>query len=598
MPNNIQKIIKKSTNPKLIESAFEFAKEAYKDKYRLSGENYILHTTRVALMLDKMNLDPLTIAFGILHDVLDDVPGSVRKTEIKEIERKFGKEISYLIEKISELGKVRYPLSVGIKNKKIFTRDKIENLRKTFLALAGDLRVVLVELISRLDGLNFLNYLSKDQQKISALETLQIFVPIASRLGLSEIRRNLEDTAFSYLLPNRFNWLKENIKEQYEEREKYLKKFIPHLKKIFQKERAKILDINYRAKSYWSTYQKLKKYEMNLDRVHDLLALRIIASDVESCYKVLGIIHKYFKPISEEINDYIAHPKPNGYRSLHTTILLEGGKATEIQIRTDQMHKEAEYGVCAHWSYKEKIDLTKQSNGFGWINPIRSQGDFAKIQKEQTSNGVKNVPDFWKTFKIDFFAEQVFAFTPKGDVIVLPKNSTPIDFAYAVHSDIGNHCESAKIGGKIVQLNHILENGDVIEISVNKNKKPSKDWLRFVKTSFARSHIKKLTDQDKLGFRFPLPSFIRKKLTEISEAAKKKRGDKELIKNGGVKHVYLAGQKGMLIHVAKCCNPQSGDKVGAYLAQNRAAVLHRTSCSNFKKILEKFPEKVIDASWE
>jgi guanosine-3',5'-bis(diphosphate) 3'-pyrophosphohydrolase len=581
MSSDIQKTIfhlaAKSSNPKLIEDAFEFAREAYKEKYRLSGENYIIHTTRVASALDKMNLDSTTIAFGLLHDVLDDIPNFIRRVEIKEIEKKFGKEISRLIENNSKLNKVRYSLSVGIRDKKTFTREKIENLRRMFLALSGDLRVVLVELISRLDGLNFLHQLPEDQQKLYAFETLQIFVPIADRLGLSEIRRNLEDAAFSCLSPDKFKWLKENVKGEYEERERYLKRFIPKLKKIFKKERVKILDINYRAKSYWSTYQKLIKHKMNFDEIHDLLALRIIAADIESCYRILGIIHKHFKPISEEIDDYIAKPKPNGYRSLHTTIFPEENKITEVQIKTEEMHKEAEYGICAHWSYKEKIDLKKEEKNFEWL---------------------KNIPDFWKTFQIDFFENKIFAFTPKGDVIVLPKDSTPVDFAYAVHSDIGNHCESAKISGKIVQLNHILENGDVVEIAVNKNKNPSKDWLKFVKTSLAKSHINRLTDQNKTKFRFPLPGFIRKKITEISEASKKRKEEKLKFGKGNVRQISLAGQKGILMHIAKCCNPQPGDKVGAYLAQNRAAVLHKISCSNFKIISEKFPEKIIDASWE
>jgi len=577
MPSDIEKIIKNSLTPKIIEEAFQFAKNAYKDKNRLSGENYITHATRVALMLDKMNLDSTTIAFGLLHDVIDDAPDSTKKIEIKEIEKKFGGEISRLIERISGLNRVRYSLSTGMKENKALTKEKIENLRRMFLALAGDLRVVLVELLSRLDGLNLLHFLSEDKQKLYALETLQIFVPVANRLGLSEIRRKLEDISFSYVFPEKFKWLEKNIKGKYEEREKYLKKFIPYLEKILKKERVKFLDVNYRAKSYWSTYQKLVKHEMNFDEVHDLLALRIIAVDVESCYKILGIIHKYFKPISEDIDDYIAHPKPNGYRSLHTTIFSQENKITEVQIRTEEMQKEAEYGVCAHWSYKEKVDLQKEGKNFEWV---------------------KSVPEFWKTFKIDFFANKVFSFTPKGDVIVLPKNSTPIDFAYAVHSDIGNHCDGAKIGGKIVQLNHLIENGDIVEITVNKNRTPSKDWLRFVKTNLAKSHIKRLTEQDKSGFRFPLPGFIRRKITEISEASKRKKEQKELVKKEGSKQIYLAGQKGMLIHIAKCCNPQAGDKIKAYLAPNRATVLHKNSCSIFKKIAEKFPEKIIDATWE
>ncbi len=627
MSDDIQKLIKRSSDPKLIEGVFGFAKEAYKDKHRASGENYIFHAVRVASMLDKMDLDPSTIAFALLHDVLDDVPDSARAIEIKEIEKKFGKDISLLVEKISTLSKVRYSLSIAIKDRKAFGREKAENLRKMFLALSGDLRVILVELTSRLDGLNFLRYLPQDQQKLFALETLQIFVPVANRLGLSEIRRNLEDSAFSYLFPTKFKWLKENIKGQHEEREKYLRKFIPRLKKIFAKERVKISDINYRAKSYWSTYRKIVKHDMNFDRIHDLLALRIISTDVENCYRILGVLHKHFKPISEEINDYIAKPKLNGYRSLHTTIfssssqillnqqgldkkklIREKGKTwegkqdkiTEVQIRTEEMHREAEYGVCAHWSYKEGVDLMKEGKSFDWVNPVRSRGGLEIIQKKQTSNGVKDIPEFWKTFKINFFTNQVFCFTPKGDVIVLPKNSTPVDFAYAVHSNIGDHCELAKVGGKIMPLNHVLENGDIVEITINKKKNPSKDWLRFVKTSLARSRIRKLTGEDGSALKFPLsiPGFIKRKIVEISEASKKKRAEKEKIEKNKGGQIYLAGQKGMLVHMAKCCNPRPGDKVGAYLTKNRSTVLHRISCDNFKKLSEKFPDKVIEASWK
>lgn len=577
LANIKNRLIIKSQEPELIRAAFDFATQAYKDRFRLSGENYIVHAARVANYLDKMNLSPAIIAFGILHDILDELPDSAKKIELKEVEKKFGPEMSYLIEKISGLGKIRYSLSTGVKENRRFTKEKIENLRRMFLSLCGDLRVVLIELVSRLDGMNYLHLLQGEKQKIFALETLQIFVPVASRLGLSEIRRNLEDVSFACLLPNKFKWLKDNVSEQYEEREKYLKRFIPHIEKIFKRERINVLDINYRAKSYWSTYQKLLRKEMDINKIHDLLALRIITNDVSDCYKILGIIHKHFRPISEEINDYIAKPKKNGYRSLHTNIALEGNKIIEIQIRTEEMQREAEYGICAHWSYKEKIDLKKEGGNFDWL---------------------KNVPDFWKTFKIEFFENKVFCLTPKGDVIVLTKGSTPVDFAYAVHSDIGNHCESAKINGKMVSLSHILENGDVVEVTINKNKLPSKDWLKFVKTSLAKSHIKKLTDSGPSIFRLPLPGFIRKKITEISEAREKKKIEKQKVKSGGIRQIHVAGQKGMLIHIAKCCSPQPGDKVGAYLAQNRATVLHKVSCSNFKKITEKFPEKIVDASWD
>jgi GTP pyrophosphokinase len=573
----ILQITEKSSDPQLVEDAFEFAKTAYKDKFMASGENYINHATRVASMLDKMNLDPETIAFGLLHDVMDEKIPAAKGVEKKAIEKKFSFEIADLLERISELRKIRYSLEMDVKEKKVVTRERLENMRRMFLAIAGDLRVVLVELISRLDGLNFLDYLPDDKRKLHALETLQIFVPIAHRLGLSEIRRKMEDISFYYLFPKRFKWLKKNIKEEYEEREKYLKKFIPKLKKILNKERVEVVDINYRVKSYWSTYKKLVKKNMEFGKIHDLLAIRVIVSDIESCYKTLGIVHKHFKPISEEIDDYIAKPKANGYRSLHTTIFSEEDKVTEIQIKTEEMHKEAEYGICAHWSYKENVDLKKEHKNFEWV---------------------QDMSEFWQNFKIDFFPNKVFTFTPKGDIIALPSGSTPVDFAYAVHSEIGNRCESAKINNKMVQLSQVLENGDVVAITTNKNKIPSKDWLRFVKTSFAKSHIKKLTSEMETGFKLPIPGFIKRKFIEISEAAKKKKEEKKLIKKEGPRQLYLAGQKGMLIHKAKCCNPQPGDKVKAYITRRRAAVLHRTSCENFKRIAEKFPEKIVDASWE
>lgn len=589
MSANIQKtfqqLAERSSNPKLIEDVFEFAKKIYKDKNRLSGENYIHHVARVALALERMNLDIKTIVAGILHDALDDIPEATKNNEINLIKKNFGEEIAYLVNQVSLLSKIRYSLTNNIDNKKSFTKEKIENLRKMFIAIAGDLRVILIELISRLDGQNFLRDLPKEKQKLYSFETLQIFVPVANRLGLSEIKRNLEDVAFSYLFTEKFEWIKENIKEKYSEREKYLKKFIPRLKKILKKEGIKILGINYRAKSYWSTYQKLLRHDMDFNKVHDLLALRIIAQNTESCYKILGVIHKHYQPISEEINDYIAKPKPNGYRSLHTTILLESGpndskqskKITEIQIRTEEMSKEAEFGVCAHWAYKEKIDLKKEVKEFEWM---------------------KEASNFWKTFKIDFFTNQVFVLTPKGDVISMKKGATPVDFAYAVHSDIGNHCESAKIKEKIVPLSHVLENGDVVEIITNKKKQPSPDWLKFVKTNLAQSHIKKAITQTNSFFNIPIPGFIKQKFIEITEKAQRKKREQQQVKKGRISQIYLAGQKGMLVNIAKCCSPQPGDKVMTYLTKYRAAVLHKSSCENFQKLAKNFPDKVINASWE
>lgn len=582
LASKIQKIIKHSDNPKLIEDTFLFAKEFYKDKKRLSGENYIHHAVRVASVLDGMKMDSIVIAFGLLHDALDDLPPYTKKIALSDIENKFGQELADLIKRISDLSKVRYSLAINVREKKIATKNKIENLRRMFLAIAGDLRVILVELISRIDGSNFLRYLPEEKQKLYALETLQIFAPVANRLGLGGIRRNLEDISFYHLFKERFDWLKGKIKEPYEERKRYLDKFIPHLKKILKKEKVKFIDISYRAKSYWSTYQKLLRHDMDFDRIHDLVALRIIVKDIQTCYRVLGIIHKHFKPISEEIDDYIARPKPNGYRSLHTTVFCkrnerEEEKVVEIQIKTEEMQREAEYGIYAHWSYKEKINFRKEAGKFEWT---------------------KEIPELWKTFEFNSFSNQVFAFTPRGDVIVLPKGATPVDFAYNIHSEIGNHCELAKVNGKITPLSHVLENGDVVEIAVNKNRKPSKDWLRFVKTGLARSHIKKAIAETESGFAFGLPGFIKKKVFEIIEKVQKKERDKIKVKAQKPREIYLAGQKGILVNIAKCCNPEADDKVAAYLTKYRAAVLHKTSCQNFKELAQKYPEKIIKASFE
>ena len=575
MQKTIQTIIKSSKNPELLREAFEFAELAYKDKKAPWGELYLQHVAGTALNLQRLNLDTKTIIAGILHDVLE-LQDQDTETQLKDIQKRFGLEVADIISSFLNLKRIYFSFQIS-QREKFFEKEKIENVRKMFLAIAKDVRVVLIELASRIDRLHKIKNSPQKTQELYSTETLQVFVPIANRFGLGSIKRELEDLAFEYLLPEDFNWLKNTLRQPYEEREKHLKRFIPHLNKILKKEHIKVVSINYRAKSYWSTWQKLQRNNMDLSKVTDLLALRIVTYDVEGCYKTLGIIHKHFKPISEEIKDYIARPKPNGYRSLHTTIQTNDGDITEIQIRTEEMQQEAEYGICAHWFYKEQDAMHKNEKEFDWV---------------------KNVPDFWKTSRIDFFEDRVFAFTPKGDVVDLPMGASVIDFAYAIHSEVGNHCESAKILGKIVPLTYSIKNGDVVEITVNKNKNPSKDWLKFVKTGVAKEHIRKFTGPARSFFRLPIPGFIKQKFTQIVEQRKKAKEEKIKVKKENITQVFLAGQKGILMHIAKCCSPKPGDKVKAYLSKQRAAVIHKTSCSNFKKIAEKFPEKIIDASWE
>ncbi len=425
------------------------------------------------------------------------------------------------------------------------------------LAATGNANSILAELSGRLDGVQKIAQLKKEEQALYAIETLDIFVPIANRLGLGEIKRNLEDPAFAILLPEKFVWLQGQLKEKHEERQRYLKKVIPRLKRILQREHVVVLDMHARSKSYWSTWQKLERHQMNFEKLHDLVAIRVIVKDVAACYKTLGIMHKYFQPISGHIQDYIAKPKENGYQSLHTTVYLEPEKYSEIQIKTEAMHSEAEHGIYAHWAYKEKINLSHKQ-------------------------------------EIDFFEDYVFAFTPKGDIIKLPKGSTPIDFAYAIHSDIGNHCEGAKISGKIVPLSHALQTGDMIEITTKKDKLPSASWLSFVKTGFAKSHIRKIITSTSSSI-FSIPSYLKKK---IFGRKKELSGPSSLPKKTiPKKELHIAGQKGILVTIAKCCLPEHSDPSKAYLTRQRTAMLHKISCENFIKLSAKFPEKVVEAAW-
>jgi len=581
MLNILEKIKKNNNEPELVERVFQFAQKAHSGQKRQSGEDYIFHPLRVALTLTEINLDPKTVAAAILHDLHDDTPIS-----LDEIEREFGKEIAFLVEGVSKLGRLRYPKEgLLIKPIKDLLADRAnlqaENLRKMFFAMAEDLRVILIKLADRLDNMRTLNYLPKDKQKRISLETLEIFAPLADRLGMGEMKKRLEDLAFPYIYPQEYNWLMSQVKEKYENREKYLKRIEPKVKEILERESIIPLDIHSRAKGYWSLYQKLLRNEMDFERIHDLVALRIIVKNLESCYKALGALHKNFKPLLGKIQDFIALPKPNGYQSIHTTCFCLEGKLVEFQIRTVEMHENAENGICAHWAYKEKVDLKKRGKKFAWVEQLRDW------QKE-----IFESKEFLEGLKTDFFKNRIFVFTPRGDVIDLPGDATSIDFAYHVHTEVGNHCSGAKINGEMVPLLTILKNGDVVEIIVDKNKSPSRDWLKFVKTSLARSHIKK---EIKGGF-----------LEIIGEKISPKRLVKKIFREkGGLiplskrisPRVIIGGKTDISFVFAKCCNPKPGNKIIAYVTKNKGASIHHLSCPNLKKLQSKWPQKVIKASW-
>ena len=585
MQKQLQKIIENSSDPKLIEKAFQFAKDAHFNQKRFSGEDFILHPLRVAQILSEMKLGSKTIAAGFLHDVPDDT----EKT-LQDIEKEFGKEITFLVEGVSKLGKLRYPKEeLEVKSAEVRIKEPVdrraENLRKMFFAMGEDLRVVLIKLADRLHNMETLNSLPPEKQKRIALETLEIFAPLADRLGMGEIRNQLEDLAFPYLYPKEYEWLMKNVKERYEKREKYLKRVKLLLRKILKKGKIKPIDVHSRPKHYWSLYQKLLKNEMDFERIHDLVALRVIVDDVKTCYEVLGIIHKFWKPLPGRIKDYIAFPKPNGYQALHTTCFCLDGKITEIQVKTKKMHEGAEYGIAAHWAIKEGIDLKTQKKRFAWVQQLKDWQD-----------KVLGSEEFLEGLKIDFFKNRIFIFTPKGDVIDLPEGACPIDFAYAVHTDIGNRCAGAKVNGRIASLTHSLKNGDVVEIIVDKNKKPSRDWLKFVKTGLARSKVRSYLKQ--AGRLEGLRGFLKEKVKIIRTLPKlRPRPHFKKIQKGKIV-VSLAGQTGLQIYLAKCCSPRSGDPIKVYITKNRGASVHKANCKNLIRVQKKWPQKIVEASWK
>jgi GTP pyrophosphokinase len=580
----IRKIIS-GADAKLIAKAFEFAKEAHQGQKRASGEDYIQHPIRVAQILKKMRLDSQTIAAGFLHDLPDDT-----KKTLEDIEKEFGKEVAFRVEGVSKLGKLHYSKedlevkSAAERLKKPIDL-KAENLRKMFFAMAQDLRVILIKLADRLHNMETLGSLPPEKRKRIALETLEIFAPLANRLGMGAMKGKLEDLAFPYIYPREFEWLMENFKERYGEREKYLEKVKPVLKKILREGRIRPIDIHSRAKHHWSLYEKLLSHEMDFDKIYDLVALRVIVNDVKDCYKTLGIIHKSWKPLPGRIKDYIALPKPNGYQALHTTLFCLDGKITEIQVKTKKMHEEAEHGIAAHWATKEGIDLKTQRRKFAWV-----------AQLNDWQKGIVNPKEYFEGLKIDFFKNRIFVFTPMGDVIDLPEGATPVDFAYAVHTEIGNRCSGAKINGKIATLSGTLKNGDVVEIIIDKKRRPSQDWLNFVKTNLAKSRIREELKKDLSPQEKRPSSKVRPKAPPdkpIAKGADSKPAAPRSIKTG----VSLAGETGMKIYLAQCCKPQTGQEIKAYITQNKGASVHEINCQNLIRIQKKWPQKIIEATW-
>ncbi len=454
----------------LLERAYAVAEAAHKSRNRFSGHPYITHPLAVTIALAEMRFALPVVIAGLLHDVLEDSP-----VTYEELEREFGSDVAGMVNGVTKLGTLKYRGA----------ERYVENLRRMFLAMAADVRVVFVKFADRIHNLRTLDAVPESKRRRIALETLEIYAPIANRLGMGEMRGVMEDLSFAYVNPKEYAWVTDLVQDRLEKKTHVLERLSALVTKDLEKAGLPVLSISGRTKHLYSLYRKLLRHNRDMNQIHDLVALRVHVPTVSDCYATLGIIHQRWKPLKGRIKDYIAQPKPNGYQSLHTTVFAEDGEIAEIQIRTPEMHEAAEYGIAAHWQYTEadKQSRVPQSKELPWMTEI------AKINKEVSDH--KEFLDRFEAWKVDFFQNRIFVFTPNGDVIDLPEEATPVDFAYAIHTDIGNSMTSVRVNDDIAPLSRPLVSGDVVEIITDKKRKhPSSDWMKFVKTHNAKSKIK------------------------------------------------------------------------------------------------------------
>lgn len=635
----LQKIKENCTNVDLdiVNKAFNLAYEAHKEQKRESGEPYIIHPIDVAVILAELGMDTSTIVAGLLHDVIEDTDYTY--DDIKNI---FSEEVANLVSGVTKITKMEY------KSKE---EQQADNFRKMLLAMASDIRVIIIKLADRLHNMRTLKYMPKEKQKRISKETLDIYAPLAHRLGISKVKWELEDLCFRYLHEEEYYDLVHQISEKRVERETYIAQII---KDLYSKlEEAEIdSDIDGRPKHFYSIYRKMVTKNKSIEQIFDLTAIRILVNSVKDCYEVLGIVHTIYKPIPGRFKDYIAMPKPNMYQSLHTTVIGPQGKTFEIQIRTFEMHKTAEYGIAAHWKYKEGD--TSDTKGKSFENKLVWLRDMLEWQKETS-----DAEEFMEGFKINLFTDEIFLFTPKGVVIDLPNGATPIDFAYRIHTDIGNKCIGAKVNGKIVPLDYKLKTGQIVEIlTSNSSKGPNMDWLSIAKSNQAKSKIKawfkkakkeeninkgkevfekelkkqsvhyadiaKGESHDKFIKRYNIncmddlyalvglgaivaSSFIAKlKEENLSKDEKDKNLNKAIEENISKNEkkkkdtsygVTVKGENNLMVRFAKCCNPVPGDDILGYITKGRGVSIHRKDCGNLNSLIKEDPQKVVDVSW-
>ena len=628
----------------LIAKAYDKAEELHQGQLRKSGEPYFIHPKAVAIILAQLGMDDATIVAGLLHDVVEDT-----NYTREQMAQDFGDEVTLMVDGVTKLGSLKFDNQ---------EEAQAENLRKMFLAMSKDIRVLIIKLADRLHNMRTAEYWTPEKQKEKSRETLDIYAPLASRLGIYTVKFELEDTALKYLYPEVFHKLEQEVSVKKEQRERFIETAIERIRKSLDQMNLHY-DIAGRSKHLYSIYRKMSQQKKQLDEIFDLIAIRVIVDSVRDCYAVLGQIHTMWKPIPGRFKDYIAMPKPNMYQSLHTTVLGESGDPFEIQIRTYEMHRVAEYGIAAHWKYKE--GRTKEQQGsddlkLAWVRQT--------LEWQQEMSDPK---EFMETLKMDLFSSQVFVFTPRGEVIDLPAGSTPLDFAFKIHTDVGCKCVGAKVNGKMVTIDHKLNNGDIVEIVTSANASgPSNDWLKIVKSSTAKTKIRQFlrkanrSDDVDRG-KDLLDKYVKKKGYDpqlVERAANMNRAMKELGIANGMDELYVqigknsallskyaaqlfkyydeeqllasrkeeerakallaSGEKkeredrsrrdnpgiivkgadNLMIRIARCCNPVPGDQIVGFITKGRGISVHRADCSNILSLPEEERARFIDVEWE
>jgi GTP diphosphokinase / guanosine-3',5'-bis(diphosphate) 3'-diphosphatase len=566
LPALIAKV--KAYNPNadtaVVEKAYEFAAFIHRDHKRLSGDPYITHPIAVANFLADLEQDPKTIAASLLHDVVED--GDVTKEQLAE---KFGAEIAKLVEGVTKLSQFSF---AGREER------QAENFRKMFVAMGEDFRIIIIKLADRLHNMQTLQYLSPERQIATAIETRDIFAPLAHRMGMWRLKWQLEDLAFLYLQPGQYEEIKNKVAERRGDREAFIENFINALKALLDKTGLKA-EVNGRAKHFFSIHQKMTDQNLEFDEIFDLTAVRVITETVKDCYNVLGIVHDAWKPVPGRFRDYIAMPKSNGYQSLHTTVIGPDGRPVEVQIRTREMHRVAEYGVAAHWRYKEGETDKILDQKMAWFR-----------QMLDWQSELKDAKDFMENLKTDLVVPEVFVFTPKGDVFALPVNSTPIDFAYRIHTQVGHRCVGAKVNGRIASLDELLHNGDIVEIVTGKKDNPKTDWLSFAKTAGARIRIKKWFKEQRGA----------EEVVETPVAAKEEEAVKPMLvprpKVSAKTSVTVSGLENILTRFSRCCYPIPGDEIVGFVSQGKGIAIHRRDCPTLA-LLAPAAEKAVRVEW-